>query len=408
MVLRCIECEKKYSISDRRYVCDCDGLLEVVYGYENIDVGRWSERRMGVWRYRELLPVFDERRIVSLGEGATNLYDCQKLAKRLGLRKVLVKNEGENPTGSFKDRGITVGITKAIEYGFDCVGCASTGNTAASLAAYAAKAGLRGVVFIPSERVTLGKLSQALVHGATVLAVRGSFDQAMALIKEVAFRGDVYLLNSLNPHRLEGQKTIGFEVADALGWKVPDRVVLPVGNAGNISAVWKAFKELQLVGLTESRPMMAGIQAAGAAPIVDLFMHQKTELEGVAEPKTVATAIRIGNPVSWPKAIKAITESDGLAESVTDEEILAAQRLLAQTEGIFVEPASAASIAGLIRLRHLGSIDGEETVVCIATGHGLKDPDIVVGSYQDSIVEVAPCCDEIEEVLFAKRRFVRG
>jgi threonine synthase len=292
-----------------------------------------------------------------MGEGATGLHRCDRLAKALGLWALYVKNEGENPTGSFKDRGMTVGVTRAVELGARTVACASTGNTAASMAAYAAKAGLDAIVLLPSGKVAAGKVAQAVVHGARLVQIDGNFDDAMRVVQELSLakRGP-YLLNSINPFRLEGQKTLAFELMEALG-RAPDAVVLPMGNAGNISAIWKGFREFG------GQPRMIGVQAAGAAPIVNG--------RRVERPETVATAIRIGSPVSWKKAVSAIRESNGHAGTVTDAEILRAQRDLAELEGLFVEPASAAPIAYLRKHRVRG------TVVAVATGHGLKDPDAV-------------------------------
>ncbi len=289
-----------------------------------------------------------------------------------------MKNEGENPTGSFKDRGMTVGVTKALDLRMKRVTCASTGNTSASLAAYAAKAGLECFVLIPSGKVAFGKLTQAMVHGARVIQIRGNFDEALTIVQQICLAHPIYLLNSVNPYRLEGQKTIAFEIRDQLNGQVPDKVIVPVGNAGNISAIWKGFKELHAMGMVEALPEMVGIQAEGAAPIADSFKKGLTEVKFVKKPETVATAIRIGSPVNWKKAVRAVEESGGLVETVSDGEILEAQRLLAQREGLFVEPASAASVAGLRKLVSTGFVDKDEKVVCIATGHGLKDPDIVL------------------------------
>ncbi|RLG97794.1 threonine synthase, partial [Candidatus Bathyarchaeota archaeon] len=296
----------------------------------------------------------------------------------IGLKRVYVKNEGENPTGSFKDRGMTVGVTKALELNMKTVICASTGNTSASLAAYAAKAGLRCIVLVPSGKIAYGKLVQALAYGAEIVQVRGNFDQALRTVIELSERhGEVYLLNSINPYRLEGQKSLAYEVCDQLGGRAPDRVILPVGNAGNISALWKGFTEFYRLGLVDSLPRMVGVQAEGASPIAQAIKRGSDVVTPVENPETVATAIRIGAPVSWKKALRAIRDSDGTAETVTDEEILEAQSMLARCEGLFVEPASASSIAGLKKMVELGEIDRDETVVCVATGHGLKDPDVM-------------------------------
>jgi len=387
--LVCISCGAKYPPDEIVYKCrKCGDLLSVEYSDEAMRpeiIKEWDRRNMSVWRYAELLPVGDRSKIVSLGEGGTSLNRCVRLGGEIGLKNVYVKNEGENPTGSFKDRGMTVGVTKALELGMKRVACASTGNTSASLAAYAARAGLECIVLIPSGKVAFGKLIQAMIHGAKVIQVRGNFDEALKIIEELCSTQPIYLLNSINPYRLEGQKTIAFEIWDQLGHNVPDKVIVPVGNAGNISAIWKGFKELDALGLIDKLPEMIGIQAEGAAPIANLIKGGNNEIKFVDKPETIATAIRIGSPVNWKKAVKAIRESGGTAETVSDAEILAAQRLLAQREGIFVEPASAASIAGLIKLAETGLIDKDEEIVCIATGHGLKDPEIVLKQFQKPV-----------------------
>jgi len=355
--------------------------LSVEYDWSKVPSGleeAWGQRSLSVWRYVELLPIDDKERIVSLGEGGTNLNKCSRLAERIGLKGFYVKNEGQNPTGSFKDRGMTVGVTKALELGMGKVACASTGNTSASLAAYAAKAGLECIVLIPSGKVAFGKLTQAMIHGARVIQIRGNFDEALKIIREICLTHRIYLLNSLNPYRLEGQKTTALEIRDQMDGQVPDKLILPVGNAGNISAIWKGFKELYELRLTKSLPEMVGIQAEGAAPIANSMKQGLSEVEFVKKPDTVATAIRIGSPVNWKKAVRAVEESNGLVETVSDKEILEAQRLLAQYEGLFVEPASAASIAGLRKLAKMGLVDRDEKIVCIVTGHGLKDPNIVL------------------------------
>jgi threonine synthase len=338
----------------------------------------WDRRHLSVWKYRELLPIEREESIITLAEGGTGLHRCQRLGRKLGLRKLYVKNEGENPTGSFKDRGMTVAISKAKELGKKKVLCASTGNTAASLAAYSARAGMECIVLIPKGKIAGGKMLQVTIHGARIIQVKGDFDQAFATALELADRNrELYLMNSLNPYRLEGQKTLAFEISDQLDSKTPDTVILPVGNGGNISAAWKGFTEFQHLSITRTRPRMIGVQAEKAAPIAQAVKRKENKIRPVHNPQTIATAIRIGSPVNWPKVLKAITESKGTAETVTDPEILLAQRELATIEGIFVEPASAASIAGLKKLHGTGKIDPSETIVCVTTGHGLKDPSIL-------------------------------
>jgi len=295
----------------------------------------------------------------------------------MGLPHLYAKHEGMNPTGSFKDRGMTVGVSMAVQLGMKSVACASTGNTSASLAAYAAKGGIPAVVLLPAGKVALGKVAQALMHGAKVIAVRGNFDRSLEMVRDLCLKHGIYLLNSVNPYRLEGQKTIGFEAVDQLG-DVPDRLVLPVGNAGNISAVYKGLRELETLGFIDRLPMMTGIQAAGSQPLVQAIQGSLPAVVPEANPETVATAIRIGAPVNGEKALIAIRETGGTAASVTDEEILAMQRDLAQKEGIGVEPASAASVAGIRKLVEEGRIDRDERIVCVVTGHLLKDPETVI------------------------------
>jgi threonine synthase len=325
-----------------------------------------------VEQYRRFLPVTERTPVVTLQEGNTPLLEAPRLAEAAGGSvRVYLKCEGFNPTGSFKDRGMTVAMSKALEEGARAVICASTGNTSASAAAYAARAGLRAFVVVPKGAVALGKLSQAAIHGATVLMVDGSFDEALAVVKEIAASQPVTLVNSINPYRLEGQKTGAFEVVDQLG-RAPDYHLIPVGNAGNITAYWKGYKEYCAAGLGKSLPRMAGFQAAGAAPLV--------ENRVIPEPKTVATAIRIGNPASWQGAVTAVRESEGWIDAVTDEEILQAYRVLAREEGIFMEPASAASVAGLLKSAKAGRLEAGATCVLTLTGHGLKDPETALGA----------------------------
>jgi len=384
MYLECIACGQKYSPDEIIYSCKrCGDLLEVKYDYkvlkERLRESDWRSLPLSVWRYRPLMPVRDPSEIVSLNEGGTGLHKCKRLAKLLGVKRLYVKNEGENPTGSFKDRGMTVGVTKALEFNMKMVICASTGNTAASLAAYAAKAGLQCIVLIPSGKIAYGKLAQATVYGAKVVQIKGNFDQALKIVLELSEKhGEVYLLNSVNPFRIEGQKSLAYEICDQLNGEAPDKVIVPVGNAGNISAIWKGFSDFYKLSLIGGLPQMIGIQAEGAAPIAQAIKEGSNSIVPVGHPETVATAIRIGAPLSWKKAMRAIKESKGTAETVTDQEILEAQRMLARYEGLFVEPASASSIAGLKKLVKLGRVHKDDTTVCVATGHGLKDPDIVM------------------------------
>lgn len=318
--------------------------------------------------YREYLPVTDVTPVVTFHEGNTPLLYAKNLSEMTKC-KVYLKYEGDNPTGSFKDRGMTLAISKALEKDFKAVICASTGNTSASAAAFAARAGLDCIVIIPKGKIALGKLSQALMHGAKVFEVDGNFDQALNLVREISSKYPVEVVNSINPFRIEGQKTAAFEVCNQLE-AVPDYLCIPVGNAGNITAYWKGFKEYYEAKQISSLPKMTGFQAEGAAPIV--------RGHPVEKPETVATAIRIGKPASWEGAVRAIEESAGSISIVTDEEILEAYKLIARKEGIFCEPASAASVAGLLKLTKKRTIPDESLVVCILTGHGLKDPDTAV------------------------------
>jgi threonine synthase len=401
--VQCIGCGAEYPVNEIIYNCErCGDLLEVRVDEkalkEKIETGEWRLRPISVWKYKEFLPVFDETKIVTLREGGTPLYRCERLGKELGVENLYVKNEGANPTGSFKDRGMTVGVSKALELGVKAVVCASTGNTSASLAAYAAKAGLPCIVLIPAGKVALGKLAQAMMYGAIVVGVRDNFDVALQMAVSASKQVGLYLLNSINPFRIEGQKTAAFEICDQLEWQVPDRVVLPVGNAGNITAYWKGFRELKALGLVEKLPKMVGVQAAGASPIAKAFASNRATIEHVKDPETVATAIRIGNPVNWKRALNALRGSNGTALTVTDDEIIKAQKLLARKEGIFIEPASAASIAGLKKLVENGEVDVDETIVCVATGHGLKDPEAAVRACEE-IIEIEPSLEALEKVL---------
>jgi threonine synthase len=322
--------------------------------------------------YRDFLPVTDKTPIVTLFEGNTPLVPAPRLAEATDARmQIYLKCEGFNPTGSFKDRGMTVAISKALETGSRAVICASTGNTSAAAAAFAARAGIRAFVMVPKGSVALGKLSQAAIHGAKVLMVEGNFDQALTIVRQIAEQHPVTLVNSVNPFRLEGQKTGAFEVCDQLG-RAPDYHLIPVGNAGNITAYWRGYREYHRAGRVKELPRMVGFQAAGAAPIYENHV--------IEEPRTVATAIKIGNPASWGPALEAMKDSRGWIDIVTDEEILRAYRLLAREEGIFMEPASAATVAGLIKLVKAGRFEPGSTLVLTLTGHGLKDPDTALES----------------------------
>jgi threonine synthase len=323
-------------------------------------------------RYRRYLPVTDRTPVVTLREGNTPLVPAPRLAEATDARlNVWLKCEGFNPTGSFKDRGMTMAVSKALEAGSKAIICASTGNTSASAAAYAARAGVRAFVMVPRGAIALGKLSQAAIHGAKVLTVEGNFDQALSIVRQIAEKYPVTLVNSVNPFRLEGQKTGAFEVVDQLG-RAPDYHLIPVGNAGNITAYWRGYREYHRDGRMSGLPRMVGFQAAGAAPIY--------ENRVIEEPRTVATAIKIGNPASWGPALEAMQDSRGWIDVVSDEEILRAYRLLAREEGIFMEPASAATVAGLIKSVKAGRFAPGSTIVLTLTGHGLKDPDTALES----------------------------
>jgi threonine synthase len=341
-------------------------------------------------RYKDYLPVNEKTPVISLQEGDTPLIKADPIAEKIGPGyNVWLKYEGLNPTGSFKDRGMTVAVSKAVEEGSKAVACASTGNTSASAAAYAARAKIKCIVVVPEGNIALGKLAQALIHGARVIAVRGNFDEALTIVRELTEKYPVTLVNSLNPYRIEGQKTASFEICDFLG-HVPDYHALPVGNAGNITAYWKGYKEYKEKGKIATLPKMLGFQAAGAAPIVDGHV--------IEHPETIATAIRIGNPASWKQAENARDESGGLIDKVTDEEIVEAYKLLASGVGVFVEPASAASVAGILKKAKEGYFpkndSGKKDIVCVLTGHGLKDPDRAIKSMEHPVVVDA----KLEEV----------
>jgi threonine synthase len=348
-------------------------------------------------RYREYLPVSDSTPVISLGEGDTPLVHCPQLSKRVGHScDVFVKNEGVNPTGSFKDRGMTVAVSKALERGASALVCASTGNTSASAAAYAARAGISCAVILPVGKIATGKLLQAFVYGAKIVAINGNFDDALQIVRELGERNAFTIVNSINPDRIAGQKTAAFEIVDRIG-DAPDFHLLPVGNAGNISAYWAGYREYHARQKSTKLPAMIGFQAVGAAPI---FYNRVIE-----KPETVASAIRIGNPASWKQARAAIGESRGAIDTVSDEEIVAAQTWLARHEGIFVEPASAAGIAGFFKCCDskearcsFKKIPAESRIVCTVTGHGLKDPD-VIQEQMEELRPVAPTVNDVRHVL---------
>ena len=419
-VLRCFNCEKRYEIDDygKFYFCtSCGGLLEVKLVTSPKFERRKFHDALGIWSYWETIPVWNEANIVSLQEGNTALLKCSNLGRLLGIKSLYVKFEGLNPTGSFKDRGMTVGISKAKEVGFKKVICASTGNTSASLAAYSARSGLGCTVLIPKGKIAIGKVAQSIVYGARIIQIEGNFDDCLSVAQELCEKNhELLLLNSLNPFRIEGQKTAAFEIFEQLG-RMPGNVILPVGNGGNISSYWKGFKEIVefslLQGIDEDAklPKMIGVQAEGAAPIASAYQTRSKTIRPVDLPHTEASAINIGSPVNWPKALRAIYDSRGYADLISDEEILAAQKLLASTEGIFVEPASAAPIAYLSKISRKDSSSSyrdqfdqirDSVTVCIATGNGLKDPNIVIKStLQDNPRTVSSDTKSLEEILLS-------
>ena len=342
-----------------------------------------------LYNYRDLLPITGSTPLFSLGEGDTPLVRAQNLEREIGCKELYFKLEGCNPTGSFKDRGMVVAVAKAIEAGSRSVMCASTGNTSASAAAYAAYCGLDVVIVVPKGNIALGKLAQAIVYGAKIVAIDGNFDRALEVVRILTSKHPVTLVNSVNPFRLEGQKTAAFEVSDFLG-DAPDYLFIPVGNAGNISAYWMGFVEYHKLGRTRTLPKMMGFQAEGAAPIVHGHPIEK--------PETIASAIRIGNPASWQKAVAARDESGGIIDMVSDKDILTALKMLASKAGIFGEPASAASLAGLYKLVKNGKDFSGKRIVCVVTGNGLKDTEIVLKE-KPNILELPPDMDKIERAL---------
>ncbi|SCZ56100.1 threonine synthase [Thiohalomonas denitrificans] len=342
-------------------------------------------------RYRDRLPVHDDTRIISLGEGNTPLIRLNNIPRELGKDvDIYVKYEGLNPTGSFKDRGMTMAVTKAVEEGSKAIICASTGNTSAAAAAYASRAGITAFVLIPDGKIAMGKLAQAMMHGSTVIQIKGNFDDGMRLVKEVATEAPVTIVNSINPYRIQGQKTAAFEIVEELGG-APDFHCIPVGNAGNITAHWMGYSEYKDHGIVNTTPTMVGYQAAGAAP----FMRG----EMVDEPETVATAIRIGHPQSWDKAWNVKKESGGWFDECTDELILEAQKWLARKEGVFCEPASATSLAGAMRDIKSGKIPEGSKIVCTLTGHGLKDPDTAIAQSQGGLMTVEANLDSVKRAI---------
>jgi threonine synthase len=395
--LRCIDCQTEFPASSRIYTClKCDGLLDVTYDPDKLSgerlMGLWDWRRAspkpidqsGVWRFRELLPEADEPEVITMIEGNTQIWEAPRSAEYAGMERLVFKHLGMNPTGSFKDLGMTTGMTQAKRLGAESVACASTGNTSASMAAYAARAGMKAFVFIPSGQIALGKLSQALDYGAVALQIEGDFDDAMRLVREVANDSPLYLLNSVNPFRLEGQKTIAFEMLQQRGWQTPDRVVIPGGNLGNSSAIAKGFYELIECGVIEKMPRITIVQAEGANPLYRMWKAQAEKLTPMAGAFTLATAIKIGSPISWPKAIRGLMCSHGDVECVTEQEIADAKAVIGR-DGIGCEPASAVTLAGIRKMVAAGSISPQEDIVAILTGHVLKDSDYTVGYHSGTL-----------------------
>lgn len=410
--LQCInkDCQEKFPVTTKIYHCPkCEALLDINYDFLKIEPqelkNRFRERRSslvpidqsGVWRYRELIPFLsDERNIVTLYEGNTPLYDAPKSANYAGLKKLLLKHQGLNPTGSFKDNGMTTGVTQAKALGAKAVACASTGNTSASMAAYATRAEMLAAVFIPSGQIAYGKLSQSLDYGAKTLQIDGDFDKAMELVLELSQESDLYLLNSINPFRLEGQKTIAIELLEQCSWQVPDRIIVPGGNLGNSSAIGKGLAEAYKLGLINRMPKMHIIQAEGANPLAQMWANgTKDKLLTVEKATTLATAIKIGNPVSWRKALRALDWcSGGGCHQVSEQEIADAKAVIG-SDGIGCEPASAVTLAGLRNLVSAGVIDKEERVVAILTGNLLKDPDYTVNYHLSSLYQKSQTQTEV-------------
>jgi threonine synthase len=400
--LACIEerCHARYPVTEILYNCpQCGGLLEAVYGKPALPANElkalWRVRRTsnapldqsGVWRYREFIPFLDDlSQVVTLREGCTPLLPGGRAAEYGGLDAIAFKHQGFNPTGSFKDNGMTCGASQAVRIGAKRVACVSTGNTSASMAAYASAAGLDPVIFIPHGNISFGKLAQALEYGAKTIQVEANFDQILALVRQLADRLRIYLLNSINPFRIEGQKTIMAEMLDQRDWKVPDWVVLPGGNLGNISAFGKGLRELKEMGLIDRLPRLAVVQAAGSAPFYDL-MHaaDRSRLNAIEKPETLATAIRIGDPVSWPKALHELDVSNGVTEKVTEQEIADAKAVIGRA-GIGCEPASAATLAGIRKLTAAGVMRSDADVVAVLTGNVLKDPGYI-HQYHTGVLE---------------------
>ena len=401
-ILQCIDCGQQYPINQVMYTCErCNGLLDVIHDFTEtkatITRDLFDKRlgsldapyNSGVWRFKEMIyPDVDNDKIVSRMEGNTNLYHLPRIAKYVGVDTMYLKHEGENPTGSFKDRGMTSGVTQANVLGMQRVACASTGNTSASLASYAARAEMQGIIFLQNQQIALGKLAQGIAFGATCLQINADFDRNLELVREISERLGIYVLNSVNPFRLEGQKSIIFEAIQQLKWQVPDWIVVPGGNLGNSSAFGKALFELHELGLINKMPRLAIIQAEGASPLYRHFKQGFRDFQPV-KAETIATAIKIGNPVNLQKAIRTIEWTGGVIEQVPDQEIMDAKAMVDRV-GIGCEPASACSVAGTKKLVEKGIIKPGDTVVGILTGHVLKDPEATIGYHADQLANIVP------------------
>ena len=399
--LKCRECGKEYPPT-KIYVCeDCFGPLDVVYDYDSIELDHRSfrDRPKTVWRYFELLPICDKTKIVDLGAGYTILHKCDGLARALGLRTLYVKDDTVNPTYSFKDRPATVAVSKALEFGAKAVGCPSTGNLAAAVAAHAAKAGLPCYVFVPSD-IEFSKIVQASIYGARIVAIKGTYDDANRLAAQASEVYDWAFANiNIRPYYVEGSKTLAFEVCEQLGWEAPDHVVVPVASGALLCAIWRGLKELKRLDLIEdAQTKVAGAQPFGCSPVVSAFKANTLDIDPIEYPRTIAKSLAIGDPGDGVYAIKAIRESGGIAESATDAEILDAIQLLAKTEGIFAEPAGAVTVAVLKKLVEAGEVSPDERVVCCVTGNGFKATEIILNSVPKP-VEIEPKLESLEKII---------
>jgi len=400
-MLKCRECGEEYPPT-KIYACDhCFGPLEVVYNLDSVKLDRnsFKKRPNTLWRYHELLPAEDKTKIVDLGAGFTILRECRRLGKALGLRKLYVKDDTINPTGSFKDRPATVAVSKALEFGFKAVGCASTGNLAAATAAHAAKAGIPCYVFIPSN-TEINKILQAATYGAEIIAVKGTYDEANRLAAQASDEYEWALVNiNIRPYYAEGSKTLAFETCEQLGWRTPDNIIIPMGSGALLCAVWRGLKQFRDLGLIdELKTKVIGAQPQGCSPIVSAFKSNSGEVIPVEEPKTIAKSLAIGDPGDGIYALKIIQESGGIAESATDEEIIEGIKILAKTEGIFAEPAGGVAIAVLKNLIKSGEIPKDEEVVCCVTGSGFKSSETILESVPKP-VEIEPSLEELKKII---------